>query len=265
MEEKFFNIEGLIQRDITSCIPLEPFLVTLSDIIKCRCFGGDDEPRFDSLREEFEKSIRTATGEFVTHKEGDITYLHGVKPTRHFFECIYDNSLNRMEVSEGLEWFNLVSKDDGYDFPLKGDFPYQLNILDSPDGEGTIFGYSDGNMKGDGDSYEKYVMEGSIPIPCIFPEYVNEYLFRRYGIWVSIAISLTESKDGETFESIFKPIIQQLNDDRFTMLFDEDKCILVNGIYHHTIHAKCCSHMGAYSYAFNMIRDRIIDKSINFN
>lgn len=253
MRKREFSLEGLIVFDPSESLPLEPYLVSIADLVNCE-FG--EEMGFLDIRElknQIIGLVKRATGEYVTHKENDVTIVHGAGVGYELYKRMFDNSLSKIESCEGYEWYNIISNDEDCAFESKNDFQVQLNIYDNE--ENILFGYTDGNTR---DNYERYPIEGCVPIPCLTYNHINLYLVKKYGMFVSVSIGL----DDEGYDDIiFRVIIQQIRSERYEMLIEE-KGTLSGNVYYLLLKIHSTSCIGAYSIAFRVIRELIFDKSL---
>lgn len=265
MEAIQFGLEGMIKVDVASCLPLEPFMITLCEMLECRGYRGID---MDKLKEQLVGLIRLNTGRYETHEENGVTFVHGVCVGEKIFSQMPSNSMGLLENTQNVEWFNLMNSDDS-DFHGKGRFMYMLG-LGRNDEDMVEYGYMDGNYN------TRYNDEGVVELrnrsfckwPCLRPEDVNTYLVEEYQCHVSAILDGDKPQQNEDNPDMmgirmgYRVLLQQ-SIHSSKLLFEKEGTI-VNGFYNLMIGPICCSPLGAYSLGFRYLYNKIIDYSIKF-
>lgn len=265
MEAKLFNLKGMIRTDLASCLPLEPYMMSISDMLEAQGYGNVDIER---LKKQLINLIKLNTGEYKAHVENGVTFVHGVGVDKELFVQMPSNSIGLIDHTQSVEWFNLMNNDDA-DFHGKGRFMYMLGMKKDEDGD-VFHGYIDGNCSSRFEDEEMIKMrkEFFCIFPCLRPDEVNIYLMERYQCYVSVIMAIDDVSKPDEGNNVevnygYRAFIQQsVFADRPLV---KDCGTKVNDFYNVMFEPVCSSSMGAYSMGFKYIYEKIIEYSLRFS
>lgn len=242
MNEAIFNLGKLFVEDKSSSFALQPF--AMSFIEECEAMGMKDVIA-DKFSRDVKDGITSMFGGYESHFEGDIEHVHGVRLSDWFYANYPQNSIGHIEHELSL-WY---SEEIGSDKSL-GDYfrtPFGCGYEIGDDGIMDIYNFS--LKSGCGVKYQW---------PSIPSGILNGYLLEKYRCFVSVVFGtndkgrlgfnymMTQSKDNGGAPDIVRGA--EIGD----------------GMVSEYCYTSCRSEMGAYSLAFSVLRDRIIESKLVF-
>lgn len=262
MKGKYFNLKGMIKTDMASCLPLEPFMMSISDILEGQGYAGLN---IKKLKTQLIEAIKLNVGDYKMHVEKGITYVHGVTVDNELFVQAPSNSIGLIDHVGSVEWFNLING-DSFECHNKGKFMYLLGLKEDEDGD-IIHGYMDGNQSSRYNDPDVIEMrkEFMCIYPCLRPEDVNVYLMEKYQCYVSVMVGLSDykpdaDKPGLTDVDLgYRTIVQQSVYSPRPLFKDVKGIVDMHGFYNFMSDELCDSPMGAYSLGFNFIKEKVIN------
>lgn len=240
MNEAIFNLGKLFVEDKSSSFALQPF--AMSFIEECDAMGMRDVLA-DKFLKDVKEGISKMFGGYESHFEGNIEHVHGVRLSDWFYTNYPQNSVGHIEHELSMWYSEEIGSDKGLGEYFRTPFGCGYEIRD--DGIMSVYNFS---LKNGCDVRYQW--------PSIPSGILNGYLLEKYRCFVSVVL-MANGKGG----SGFNYMITQLKDNNGAPVLLKGEEV-GDGMLGEFCHTDCKSEMGAYSLAFSVLRERIIESKL---